>query len=407
MSARLEIIDKTDGQPDVAAFMIATATQNMFIINNKVCDGMIGLAFQDSFSALNDEIRQQTNNANNDDGANAIFNIFAQNPDVPTFFDMQLSRANDPGDTSSGSFIVGSHVSGFENVSSQPHLPVINPGRWAVPLDQMSVNGKTFQFNQSVVSGVPSGKILVDIDSGFSFPPIPSTAVDFIYSSFPGASLIAKSGTWIVPCNGTTDLKFTFGGVDFPMHYLDLTQINTATLTNKGQKVNVTYCSNTFTYGTPSASDGFDANLGDPFMRNAYVSFNYNGLTTSGDGSFIQMLPTTNLDAALPDFQSSRSKTLAGMPPELSPSDFVALSLGLEIDDSIPTSSTSSDASPTGTTSSAAGSSATTSASSAASTPTDSGSGGKSKNASSSVHGSIISLLVPLFAATFTVTILS
>ena len=264
----------------------------MFIINNKVCDGMIGLAFQDSFSALNDEIRQQTNNANNDDGANAIFNIFAQNPDVPTFFDMQLSRANDPGDTSSGSFIVGSHVSGFENVSSQPHLPVINPGRWAVPLDQMSVNGKTFQFNQSVVSGVPSGKILVDIDSGFSFPPIPSTAVDFIYSSFPVASLIAKNGTLIVPCNGTTDLKFTFGcvtilkhtepdlltynscsGVDFPMHYLDLTQINTATLTNKGQKVNVTYCSNTFQYGTPSASDGFDANLGDPFMRNAYVSY--------------------------------------------------------------------------------------------------------------------------------------
>ena len=134
--------------------------------------------------ALNDEIRQQTNNANNDDGANAIFNIFAQNPDVLTFFDMQLSRSNDPGDTSSGSFIVGSHVSGFENVSSQPHLPVINPGRWAVPLDQMSVNGKAFQFNQSVVPGVPSGKILVDIDSGFSFPPIPSTAVDFIYSSF-------------------------------------------------------------------------------------------------------------------------------------------------------------------------------------------------------------------------------
>lgn len=185
----------------------------MFIINNNVCDGMIGLAFQDSFSALNQVIRQQTNNPNNDDGANAIFNIFQQNPNIPTFFDMQLGRANDVGDASSGSFIIGSHIDGFENVSSQPKLPVVSPGRWAVPLDQMAVNGKAFTFNQSVIAGVESGKVLVDIDSGFSFPPIPSTAVDFIYSSISGSQLIAKSGTWIVPCNGTTDLKFTFGYV--------------------------------------------------------------------------------------------------------------------------------------------------------------------------------------------------
>ncbi len=74
----------------------------------------------------------------------------------------------------------------------------------------MTVDRKAFTFNQSVVSGMESGKVLVDIDSGFSFPPIPSTAVDFIYSSISGSQLIAKSGTWIVLCNGTTDLEFTF-----------------------------------------------------------------------------------------------------------------------------------------------------------------------------------------------------
>ena len=81
----------------------------------------------------------------------------------------------------------------------------------------MAVNGKAFTFNQSVVSGLESGKILVDIDSGFSLPPIPSTAVDFIYSSIPGSvfvgnvSIVAGRIQWLVPCTGVANVTMTFG----------------------------------------------------------------------------------------------------------------------------------------------------------------------------------------------------
>ena len=68
---------------------------------------------------------------------------------------------------------------------------------------------------------------------------------------------------------------FICRGVDFPMHYLDITYIFFSEAEVNGQFMNLTYCSNTFTRNQASSIDQVDANLGDPFMRNAYVSYVY------------------------------------------------------------------------------------------------------------------------------------
>lgn len=47
--------------------------------------------------------------------------------------------------------------------------------------------------------------------------------------------------------------------------------MNTRTITQNGKKQDVTYCSNAFQYLTQKP-DGFDAILGDAFLRNVYAS---------------------------------------------------------------------------------------------------------------------------------------
>ncbi len=90
-------------------------------------------------------------------------------------------------------------------------LERLSPNYWSVTLDALEVNGKAFSFGPSSVKGVPSGKIATVLDTGFTNPPLPPPAVDFIYGSIPGAVLY--SGLWLVPCLGTTNLTFVFGYV--------------------------------------------------------------------------------------------------------------------------------------------------------------------------------------------------
>lgn len=191
-------------------------TDDIYDIVNHVCDGMMGLSFL-TLSWVNYELQSgpSTSPSSSTPGANPIYNIFAQNPSASPFFDMQLHRATDAAEAPSGSLIVGTHMSGFESVGAQPHLPLAVPGRLGVVLDEMRVNGKAFAFAKSVVPGLASGKIAAVIDSGYTYPPLPPAAVDFIYSSIPGSVFFTRGGNWIVPCNETTDVTFTFGCVSW------------------------------------------------------------------------------------------------------------------------------------------------------------------------------------------------
>jgi hypothetical protein len=58
------------------------------------------------------------------------------------------------------------------------------------------------------------------------------------------------------------------------VHPLDLSDVQTIVVPLNGKKTNVTFCTNTFQYLTldPASFNGFDAILGDAFLRNAYAS---------------------------------------------------------------------------------------------------------------------------------------
>lgn len=65
-------------------------------------------------------------------------------------------------------------------------------------------------------------------------------------------------------------------GDDFPVHPLDLTFVATTEIPSADgtSTQNVTYCYNTYQYLTldPNSFEGFDAVLGDAFLRNVYAS---------------------------------------------------------------------------------------------------------------------------------------
>ena len=121
------------------------------------------------------------------DGVGVMVNILSINPSLPTSFDIQLDRTGDFNISVTDTLFIGTHSPSFENVTSQPPLPVVNALHWDIPMDGMNVNGQAVSFNQSCVSGLNPGQISVSLDTGFTLPPLPKAAVDAIYGSIPGA----------------------------------------------------------------------------------------------------------------------------------------------------------------------------------------------------------------------------
>lgn len=142
-------------------------------------------------------------------GKGLISNIFSQNPSRPNFCDIHLGRSSDLDDISDGVFTISEHVEGYEAVANQPKLQRLVQDHWTATLDAMQVNGKDFGFAPSSLKGPPSGKIAAVFDTGFSLPPLPAAAVDYIYGSIEGA--VVDNGTWVIPCLGPTNLTFVFG----------------------------------------------------------------------------------------------------------------------------------------------------------------------------------------------------
>ena len=148
-------------------------------------------------------------------------NIFAQNTSAPNMFTVLLGRSYDKDGPEEGAFTISEYVDGFEDVAKQTKLfrtpaqtvNITDTPRWSVIMDSMTVNGKKFKFNESVVDEVEDDKQVVVLDTGFTFSQLPPAAVDFIYSSIPGAKFNSTSGLWVVPCESTTQLSFEFGWV--------------------------------------------------------------------------------------------------------------------------------------------------------------------------------------------------
>ena len=138
-------------------------------------------------------------------------------------------------------FTISEYVDGFEDVAKQTKLfrtpaqtvNITDTPRWSVIMDSMTVNGKKFKFNESVVDEVEDDKQVVVLDTGFTFSQLPPAAVDFIYSSIPGAKFNSTSGLWVVPCESTTQLSFEFGWVFLRQSHVTRRSIGTFIAVNR------------------------------------------------------------------------------------------------------------------------------------------------------------------------------
>ncbi|KAI0328368.1 acid protease [Cubamyces sp. BRFM 1775] len=272
-----------------------------------------------------------------------ITNLFAQNPSAPAYFDLQLSRADINNVEHDGHFLFGQHAQGMEAIEQAPKFERVGTEHWTLVMDGMKINGKPFTgWNKSVVAGIPDGKLATVFDSGYTYPQIPQVAVDAIYSSIPGAVPYhgAIPGTdnggnvtnWIVPCNASTNLTFTLGGQDYPVHPRDIITLYNGvkldTVNGIDMVANASICLNTYQTGTPD--DEYDMLLGMAFLRNVYGSFHYGDYTppgnvTTGVKPYVQFLSVIEQDTAWADFNNYTAQRLAKSAPAADPASFVKL----------------------------------------------------------------------------------
>ncbi|KAI0824072.1 aspartic peptidase domain-containing protein [Trametes gibbosa] len=262
-------------------------------------------------------------------GRSFINNLFAENPSVPNNFDVQLGRTDAQDEDALGTFVISNHAPHFKHVTKAPKLPRVGTSRWTFSVDGMAVNGESFEFQPTAQPVAPDSRLVALLDTGFSFPPIPPAAVDAIYKSIPGSVFWPSQNTYVVPCNSSTMLSFFFGGQEFPVHPLDLTFPYATTVFQNGVQKSVAICIGTYQYFTldPTSFD-FDLALGDAFLRSVYASFDYGDFdpVTNVEGvPFVQLLSTTNNRTALAEFFEERAKTLANLPPTISPAEFIRL----------------------------------------------------------------------------------
>ncbi|KAI0652538.1 aspartic peptidase domain-containing protein [Trametes meyenii] len=267
-----------------------------------------------------------------------ITNIWAQNPSVPPYFDILLSRADALANADAagdGLFLIGQHAPGYERVAAAPKLPRVDVQHWSVALDGVSINGAPFAFNGSAVAGAPPDTVIATLDTGATLAVVPAALAEAVYGSIPGSVLVEGAQSfWAVPCNSSANVTATFGGQDFPIHPLDLTQPLETEVGIPGTNLTLDtlLCRGSFTPVTPklAAFNAFDLLLGDTFLKNVYVSYNYGdnydrrNLTDFGL-PYVQMLPVTERETAWAEWLSVRAQTLMASPPALPPAILQAL----------------------------------------------------------------------------------
>ncbi|KAJ7088744.1 aspartic peptidase domain-containing protein [Mycena belliarum] len=253
-------------------------------------------------------------------GKSVLSNIFDQNPELPRFFALSLARNGDEGGTADGGLTIGEYDDRYSEVQHAPLLPLFGTGAWKVLMDGIFVNGVEIPWARDPKGTVPEGKVAGVLDSGTSHLVVPSDIVDGLYSAVPGAVQVfdddGKSSKWVVPCTAAINLHLTFGGQNFTVHPLDLSDLHNFTTSDN----------RTFTACLNAVGADFDlgrdAVFGQSFLRNVYTVFGFGNATAA---PYTQLLSLVNESTAVADFMSVRAPLLASGPPELPPAELVRI----------------------------------------------------------------------------------
>ena len=177
-------------------------------------DGLLGLGFNGTGASNIDRTIRDTYGPTATWGGPFLSNVFAQNTSSPNFIAIELSRTDDLEDTSGGSFDIGEYDARYAAVEHAPKLPQFPPGSdsWQTLLDGIRVNGKDITIT-SGVRGAPKGKAVSALDTGTPTSAFTTTVVNQIYGSVAGAVFVSQDYGWVLPCNATPDVEFSFGYV--------------------------------------------------------------------------------------------------------------------------------------------------------------------------------------------------
>ncbi|KAI6034143.1 aspartic peptidase domain-containing protein [Pisolithus microcarpus] len=272
------------------AFLNVSQAQNPALSYS--ASGVLGLGF-DSLSIIDSVI----NKTGASTGRTLLYNLFQDNPSEPNFIAFSLQSSTD-GDDIQGTFAVGETDPQYANVTNTnkiPTWPVSSPSRWTVLLDSFIVGTQTNDVS-STVSGVPSNKAVVLLDSGTSYTYAPVDVCTAIYGGVAGAQYDSSIGQWVVPCDAEIDMALQIDNQIFPLNPLDVTP------TTPGDN---STCVGSFLPQTESVGAGqFDWLIGDNFLRSVYALYDFGDLDSSGNtgNPYIQMLalarggtPLTNI----------------------------------------------------------------------------------------------------------------
>ncbi|KAG8872302.1 hypothetical protein FRB97_007777 [Tulasnella sp. 331] len=258
---------------------------------------------------------------NSTSGLPMMQNIFMQNATSDNYITLLLPRAFDPVSPTFGEMTISELIPGKEAIANQTKLPLTflnatSPGfHWNTATDLDGIigpDGMPITIKSETTLPLPvtgNGRLVGVFDSGYTLAQVPATLAEAIYSGVKGAHLVSTGSQdlWEVPCDTEVNVTFVFAGQKIFVHPLDMVK------SGAPGPINATsHCIGTFQpRGANTASPAFDLIFGIPFLLNAYILLDSDGLTagasTSQQTPFIQLLSTTNPIEAHNDFVNVRT----------------------------------------------------------------------------------------------------
>ncbi|CAK9782412.1 acid protease [Cutaneotrichosporon oleaginosum] len=277
--------------------------------------GLLGLALPAN-SLITETIPGTTGSS--PDGATFLDNLFGAGASAPTnrYFSLSLERSEDVRTVSSfGIGEVDSRV--CPSPCAPKWLPILPHPRfgrtgylhWRVPLD--GVYATFFNDPKNGVGpttrSIPLGSTRTDANSTSPVAVLDSGGVGIlvndrnmlaaIYGPF-GVEPDAD-GKYRLPCNVPLTLTFTFGGIDYPVHPLDMSYIDT-------EDASFSRCLGVLQYA--DLNNRGDFVLGSSFLKNVYSIYQYpdQRLSPTTWQPTVGMIPLTDPALAARDFWQVR-----------------------------------------------------------------------------------------------------
>jgi hypothetical protein len=201
-------------------------------------EGLIGLG-PNTGSVILDKL-------DNDAGNSVLNRIFSQNSTSSNYLTLLLDRKSAANQSFTGQLTISEPVAGFENITNMPKLAVEKVHRltdedqhWQTFTDDFGVIGPDGEpINiKSIIPRAPKNQLGVVFDSGYTLPQVPRAMSDAIYGRVQGAEYNEQFESWTVPCDRLINLSFKFGGIEYPIHPLDVSSSDFNVVDSTGKPV--------------------------------------------------------------------------------------------------------------------------------------------------------------------------